>query len=121
LPATSSLKEKADYEDYYIRLGDAIRLYIKRVYEFPALEMTTREITQNLQKELASSAIIKITRSVLNEADMVKFANFKPDPAQADGVLAKAGEFVEIASVSAPNAQWPPSPNERGIDSVVAR
>ena len=97
LPETSALSEMEDYEKYYIRLGDAIRLYIKRVYEFPALEMTTREIVLNLQKELASTEIIKITRSVLNEADMVKFANFRPSRELADNVLNKARQFAETA------------------------
>lgn len=100
LPDPQSLFEKKQFEEYYIKLGDAIRLYIKRVYEFPALEMTTREITINLQKELASSTIIKITRSVLNEADMVKFANFKPDSEQAENVFKKAMEFVDTASTA---------------------
>lgn len=100
LPKPGSLHEKSQFEQFYIKLGDAIRLYVKRVYEFPALEMTTREITDNLQKGLAGSEIIKITRSVLNEADMVKFANFKPDSDQAENVLKKANEFVEIATKS---------------------
>jgi hypothetical protein len=100
LPAVHQLNAKSDYENYYIVLGDAIRRYIKRVYEFPALEMTTREITTSLQQELAPSEIIKITRSVLNEADMVKFANFRPDTALAEGVRKKADEFVETAEVT---------------------
>jgi hypothetical protein len=98
LPAPSSLNGMDEFENYYIRLGDAIRRYLKRVYEFPALEMTTREITGELQKELAASEIIRITRSVLNEADMVKFANFKPDTELAEGVRRKAAEFVQTVT-----------------------
>ena len=100
LPDTASLEEMEDYERYYIQLGDAIRLYLKRVYEIPALEMTTREITAGLQNEHAASGIIKITRSVLNEADIVKFANFRPNRELADNVLRKAIEFAETAKVS---------------------
>lgn len=100
LPETGTLHEKKEFEQYYIKLGNAIRLYIKRVHQFPAMEMTTREITENLQKELASTEIIKITRSVLNEADMVKFANFKPDSGQAQNVLRKANDFAEAAAKS---------------------
>ncbi len=100
LPKTNELDQKQDYEEYYIKLGDAIRLYIKRVYQFPALEMTTREITENLRNELANSDLIKITRSVLNEADMVKFANFKPTQDLANKVLDKANQFVKTATDS---------------------
>lgn len=93
------LNEKKDFEDFYVKLGDAIRLYLKRVYEIPALEMTTREINMALQKELASSKIISITRKVLNEADIVKFANFQPGKKQAEKVLKTADEFTETVTV----------------------
>lgn len=99
LDKTTNLKSITDFEQFYIRLGDAIRLYLKRVYEFPALEMTTREIIEELHKELAPSEIIKITRSVLNEADMVKFANFMPGQELAESVLNKANQFIDTASV----------------------
>lgn len=81
----SDLKKLADeagdqrYEEFYIQLGDAIRLYLKRVYEFQALEMTTGEIINHLQREHVSSEILQSTKKVLYEADMVKFANFTPD------------------------------------------
>ncbi len=96
---TTDLNTTEDFEQYYIRLGDSIRLYLKRVYEFPALEMTTREIIDHLHQELAPPEIIKITRSVLNEADMVKFANFNPGQELAKSVLNKAHQFIETASV----------------------
>jgi len=100
LPAAHELKNIPEFENFYIILGDAIRRYIKRVYEFPALEMTTREIASSLQQELAPSEIIKITRSVLNEADMVKFANFRPNTDLAVGVMKKAAEFVKTAEIN---------------------
>lgn len=99
LEETSALKSMRDYEQFYIQLGDSIRIYLKRVYEFPALEMTTREIIEQLHKELAPSEIIKITRSVLNEADMVKFANFNPGQQMAESVLNKAYHFIDTAAV----------------------
>lgn len=99
LEKTTALVSTEDFEQFYIRLGDSIRLYLKRVYEFPALEMTTREIIDRLHQELAPSEIIKITRSVLNEADMVKFANFNPGQELAESVLNKAYQFIETASV----------------------
>jgi len=99
LPQVNTLNTREDYETYYIKLGDSIRFYLKRVYNFPAMEMTTREINESLQKELAPSEIISITRKVLNEADLVKFANFHPDTDQAKSVLQKAKDFIETATV----------------------
>ena len=92
-----ALSDYEEYEKYYIELGDAIRRYIKRVYEFPALEMTTGEICRKLQSEHADSTMIRITRTVLNEADIVKFAHFKPDTESAISVLNRAKEFYKNA------------------------
>lgn len=95
----SNLSTFEDYEIFYIRLGDAIRTYLKRVYRFQALEMTTREIIDSLHQEVASSDIITITRKVLNEADMVKFANFQPTKEQAESVLKRALTFADTAAI----------------------
>lgn len=99
LPKVHALQTREDYETYYVDLGDAIRYYLKRVYQIHAMEMTTREINEALQRELAPSEIITITRKVLNEADLVKFANFHPDTQQAKSVLQKAKDFIETAGI----------------------
>lgn len=89
-----------EFELFYIELGNAIRLYLKRVYNIQALEMTTREILENLRHELAPADIISITRQVLQDADMVKFANFLPGEELAISALEKADRFAETASVT---------------------
>lgn len=99
LADVQSLHTEEEFEAFYVRLGDSIRLYLKRIYEFPALEMTTREINEELQKELAPSEIITITRKVLNEADIVKFANFHPGTEDAASVYKRAKQFIETAEV----------------------
>lgn len=93
------LQTDEQFERFYVELGDAIRLYLKRVYEFQALEMTTSEITLFLQEEHAPPAIISITRKVLNEADVVKFANFNPGVEGAQSALETAQKFIETAEV----------------------
>lgn len=100
LPDTGKLRSFQDFEQYYIKLGDAIRRYLKRVHAIPALEMTTSEITAALKKEFVSSNVITVTRKVLNSADMVKFAHFEPTPDQADSTFQKALEFTASASES---------------------
>lgn len=94
-----NLETEEQFERFYIELGDAIRLYIKRVYEFHALEMTTTEITLTLQEEHAPPKLISITRKVLNEADIVKFANFNPGKEGAESARQSAQTFIETAEV----------------------
>jgi len=90
-------KTEEDFDRFYIQLGDAIRLYLKRVYQFPALEMTSGEILNELKKNRASFDLIQSTKKVLFEADMVKFANFTPDSDQVKGALKTADEFLRTA------------------------
>lgn len=86
-----------EFEQFYIRLGDAIRLYLKRVYEFPALEMTSGEIVRKLQELRASSDLIKKVKKVLYDADMVKFAKFNPASDQVSDAIKTGSDFVETA------------------------
>lgn len=90
-------KSEEEFDDFYIQLGDAIRLYLKRVYQFPALEMTSGEILNELKKNRASFELIQSTKKVLFEADMVKFANFTPDNEQLKGALQTAESFLNTA------------------------
>lgn len=90
---TVTQRESIDFKQFYINLGDAIRLYFEQMYNMPALESTSGEILTELNKRAVDSSIIKDTRTVLNEADMVKFAKFKPTIEQAEKALAKAEDF----------------------------
>jgi hypothetical protein len=100
LKSIDDLSSFAEFERFYIKIGDAIRRYLKRVHEIPALEMTTSEITASLKKEFVSAEVISITRKVLNSADMVKFAHFEPTKEQAQSTFDKARTFIEIVSAS---------------------
>lgn len=99
LSDVESLQSDEQFEQFYIELGDSIRLYLKRVYEFQALEMTTTEITLHLQDEHAAPKLISVTRKVLNEADVVKFANFRPGTEGARSAWQTAQKFIETAEI----------------------
>lgn len=87
---------KRDFKEFYARLGDAIRLYFEEVYNIKALEMTSREILSSLRDYPADRQVIEITKKVLNEADVVKFANYNPDSDQAKSALNIAYRFADI-------------------------
>jgi len=88
---------REEFERFYIELGDSIREYLERVYEIEALEMTTREILRAMQRYPADKEMITITRKVLYEADMVKFARFNPSGKQAKEALDLAQDFLNTA------------------------
>ena len=88
---------REEFEEFYVRLADSIRLYLKRVYDFPALEMTTREIITELRRERASAELIRDVKKVLNDADMVKFAKFNPASDQVSEAIQTGIDFLETA------------------------
>lgn len=93
----SPLKTRA-FKEFYILLGDAIRAYFEDVYNIDALEMTSGEILRALHDYPAEKEIVTITRKVLNEADMVKFAKFEPGIPQAEQALRVAYQFLEVVT-----------------------
>ena len=88
---------REEFEKFYVQLADSIRLYLKRVYDFPALEMTTGEIIKELQRERASSDLIRDVKLVLRDADMVKFAKFNPASDQVSEAIQTGVDFLETA------------------------
>lgn len=93
----AELEDQEDFKAFYIDLGDAIRQYYESLYNLPALESTSRELLTMLKNNAVDEDLVADTRAVLQEADMVKFAKFKPTTKQADRALSKAYNFLERA------------------------
>jgi hypothetical protein len=78
------LWQNGDVKSYYSELTDIVRNYIEEALEIPAMESTTFELIAGLKatatkKRLKLSAeTIKSLESVLEKADLVKFAKSKP-------------------------------------------
>jgi hypothetical protein len=89
---------KEDFGPFYVELGNAIRRYMEEVYGFEALEMTSFEIIRSLQSYHAHESLVKASRTVLREADQVKFARFFPTREMARHALDTAREFYTVAS-----------------------
>lgn len=101
-----SFDSHEDFKQFYINLGDTIRLYFERLYQIPALESTSREILMELDRRAIDEELIEQTRIVLNEADMVKFARFTPTEEQAQKALDKADGFLQrVRQVDRPQVE----------------
>jgi Ca2+/Na+ antiporter len=78
------LWQHGDVKSYYSELTDIVRNYIEEALEIPAMESTTFELIAGLKatstkKRLKLSVeTIKSLESVLEKADLVKFAKSKP-------------------------------------------
>ena len=96
------LLEKEEFGEFYVRLSAVVRAYLEARFELRAPEMTTEEFLQVAQR---SPQLNPAQRSALghflSEADLVKFARYRPSPDDAERAFAAAGQFVESTAARA--------------------
>jgi hypothetical protein len=82
-------------KQYYSELTDILRLYIEQGFEIPALESTTVEIMEELnRKGIFPGPVIERIDHILRIADMVKFAKLIPVPGENEQALEGGIDFV---------------------------
>lgn len=96
---THSEQIEKDYKWFYSELGDALRWYVEELYKIPALESTTREVLRYMDAFGVDVQMVKHSRIVLNEADMTKFAKFKPTLDQSWKAYNEGLLFLERAKI----------------------
>jgi hypothetical protein len=89
------LWHKGMVKQYYIKLTEIIRLYIKRQFRIDAMEMITPEIIDNLEKHRFENELIQSMKTLFELADLVKFAKYQPIPDENSKSMTMAYDFVE--------------------------
>ncbi len=87
--------ETENKKEYYSNLTDTVRLYLEERYGIYAMEQTTREIITHLKNSPINDDDKAYLRKILSEADMVKFAKFKPQNEDGKKSLDQSIDFVE--------------------------
>lgn len=100
LKALDELKNKKLWQqgkikDYHSELTEIIRKYFEDRYNFNSLEKTTAENLEILNKVMDNQKVIDTTKEFLTNADMVKFAKFKPMPTVNEEMMKQAVEIVK--------------------------
>ncbi len=85
--------ESDDSKEYYTRLTDTLRNYIRDRYHFNAMEMTSAEIVERLTEENDQQALDELTE-LFRTADLVKFAKYSTLMGERDANLLTALEYV---------------------------
>jgi hypothetical protein len=113
-----ALKEKRLWQqgkvkEYHSELTDILRRYIEDRFGLMALEETTGEIIEGLQRMKLLPRIIGGVAEVLVRADLVKFAKHTPDIAEHDASMKSVYEVIERSKAApaapAAPAQAPPA------------
>lgn len=90
-----NLWQKGDVKEYYSRVTGVVRTYLEDQFQINALEQTTDEIMDAVNKDqLISSDVCDRLKDILTRADFVKFAKAKPLPDENNKTLTNAYEIV---------------------------
>jgi hypothetical protein len=110
------LWQKGMVKEYHSEITEIIRAYFERKFGLRALELTTTEVNLQLREKPGAANIIDITNDFLNNADLVKFAKFKPENSVNSEMMKQA---IEIVNRTAPtNVPMAPSALEQEVPGV---
>jgi len=88
------LWQKGMVKEYHSEITEIIRSYFEKKFNLPALELTTTEVNLQLSQRKGAENIIDIANEFLNNADLVKFAKFKPENSVNAEMMKQAVEIV---------------------------
>ncbi len=90
------LWQQGKIKEYHSEITEIIRRYFEERFGILAMESTSSEIISQLAKIDEAGKILDITRRFLSNADLVKFAKFKPMPDLNEEMMKQAVEIVKL-------------------------
>ncbi|MBR5249864.1 MAG: hypothetical protein IKV28_04670 [Bacteroidales bacterium] len=81
-------------KEYYTEVTDTVRRYIERRYEVSAMELTTPEIIALLRNYPLPEQEFAELQTLLQDADLVKFAKYTPSEEENERAIPVAVRFV---------------------------
>jgi len=96
----SGLWQSNDKKQYQSQLTHIIRVYLENRFQINALEMTTMEIQNKINKLDLSKELVTSLMNVLQIADLVKFAKADPPGELHLSFLKDARSFVEKTKIN---------------------
>ncbi|MEC7646107.1 MAG: hypothetical protein VX689_01330 [Bacteroidota bacterium] len=90
----AKLWEQGNIKEYHAQLSEIIRRYMENRFKFIALELTTDEILREL-KSIVSDELSNNLKTILQRADLAKFAKSKPIDNENTESMRLAKQFVQ--------------------------
>jgi hypothetical protein len=81
-------------KEFFSRLADIVRIFLGMTYGFEGLEWTTSELGAFLDQLSLPQEIKTKIIGLLEEADLVKFAKYRPDVPASERALQRAREII---------------------------
>ena len=108
------LWQNGQLKAYFTGVTDALRTYIDRRFGVPACEMTTSQLMEAVRdvKDIGAESATLLGRT-LDDADLVKFADDKPDEHTCRRILDDARRFLDATRPK-------PEPEDKSTDEQAA-
>lgn len=88
------LLRKGKFREYFIRLSETIREYLGNRYGFFAMDLTSRELLEELRDRPTPGLEHGRLKLLLQNADLVKFARLQPTDEMSSGAIDSAYTLV---------------------------
>lgn len=89
------LWQKDEIKAYYSELTDILRIYIEERFRTPAMELTSDELLASVRTHTNMAVQHNRVASILNTADLAKFAKAQPLPQEHIEAMENTRKFVE--------------------------
>ena len=100
----SALLERGQVKEYHVRISEIVRRYVEGQLEVPALELTTREVTDGMRRAALGTRVTGAFQDFLERCDLVKFAKLRPGLDESRALMGRARELVRMTSGSGAGA-----------------
>lgn len=87
------------FKEYYSLVTDCLRRYLGRMYQVPAIDLTTWETKQALKHTAIAPEYARQFIDLFSEGDFVKFARFIPDIKTARSIIGQARILIDVTKV----------------------
>jgi len=113
--------QQGDFKEFHSRLTDITRVYIEDSMDVRAVEMTTPEIMDSIKQTDISKKDIEILGEILELADLVKFAKFKPQPTENEQSMDWSFTFVKHTMKNQEPAEVKKPENKNEIELIEVK
>lgn len=101
----SGYLERGEKKAFFTAVSEILREYAGARWGFDSLDLTVDELMLELSKHNTAGLDARVLQQLLERADLVKFAKFDPQAAEAVSALSDAADIVEKTKlVPAPEA-----------------
>lgn len=90
------LTEEGRFKEHYSLVTDVLRRYVEHQFAVNATDRTTTELKRDLAYTPLAPEHVRLFIDLFTDADLVKFANVRPELTEAQQFIAEARRFVEL-------------------------